>query len=135
MAYEIIKHTADLRIRVTAGTAEELFKEAAFAMGDILKKEIPGDAAAVEREITVSSPDRTALLVDFLSEILSLSHINKEAYKETAIEELSDFSVKARVKGRKVNYFDEDIKAATYHEADVRQNKAGQWETILVFDI
>jgi SHS2 domain-containing protein len=41
----------------------------------------------------------------------------------------------ATIKGNRVSYFDEDIKAVTYHEAAVKQNNEGQLETVIIFDI
>lgn len=138
MTYKILKHTADLRMQIKAFTLEGLFRDAFSGMMDILKKGIPPERKPVQRKISVVSPDRTALLVDFLNEVLYLSQTRKEIYTEINITEFSEeheARLLAEIKGVKINEFDEDIKAATYHEADVKQNEKGEWETLLVFDI
>lgn len=134
MPYEILSHTADLRIKLTADSLENLFKEALRAMAEILGKN-PKSKTPVARKISVISQDKTALLVDFLNEILALSQINKEVYTKIDFPKFSETNLEAVLEGQKIKKFDEDIKAATHHEADIRQNKDGRWETILVFDI
>lgn len=134
MPYEILSHTADLRIRVKADSLKDLFGEALRAVGEILSKNKKNEIPVI-RKIFATSQDKTALLVDFLNEILALSQINKEVYVKVNFSELSENSLEAEIEGMKVDGFDEDIKATTYHEANIKQNKIGQWETILVFDI
>lgn len=134
MPYEILSHTADLRIKLTADSLENLFKEAVRALAEILGKKAKNKTPVI-RKISVASSDRTALLIDFLNEILALSQINKEVYLKINFSEFSENNLEAVLEGQKVEKFDEDIKAATHHEADIRQNKDGRWETILIFDI
>jgi len=43
--------------------------------------------------------------------------------------------VRAELARRPVDGFGEDVKAVTYHEAEIRRNAAGGFETRLVFDI
>jgi len=43
--------------------------------------------------------------------------------------------VRAELRGQPVGAFGEDVKAVTYHEAEIRLNAAGGFETRLVFDI
>lgn len=138
MPYEIIEHTADIKIRVWGDSLENLFSEALIAMMKIVKitTKLPIDNLVVmEREIRIEAPDVTALLVDFLSEALALSQTNKEVYTEVKFNRFSETELEALPRGVKVDDFSEDIKAVTYHEAEVKQNEKGEWETILVFDI
>jgi len=41
----------------------------------------------------------------------------------------------ARLFGAHVRKFDEDIKAVTYHEANITHSPTGEFETMIVFDI
>ncbi|MBU0668107.1 archease [Patescibacteria group bacterium] len=137
--YKVIGHTADLRLKVEGDSLRELFTAALEGMASILKKGVSagGEAGVGESaeliEIEASGP--TLLLIDFLSEVLTRSQIEKKVFMKVEFDELTDTSAKARVYGAGVTDFDEDIKAATYHEADVRKNKAGKYETVIVFDI
>ena len=137
-AFQILPHTADIRLSVTGGTQEELFSSALKGMSYIQKKDFckQQDELLFAREkIQAKASDKTGLLIDFLSEVLTLSHINKVVYCEVSFHKLSDTELTATVKGNKVNYFDEDIKAVTYHEAEIKQNKKNQLETVIIFDI
>lgn len=135
MPYEVLKHTADVRLKVEGETLERLFSDALKGMMEILKTDILAGRPGTKRQISVSAPDKTALLVDFLNEVLSLSQINKEAYSVITFDEFSETSLGGNLEGVGVDEFDEDIKAVTYHEAEIKKNPAGNWETILIFDI
>lgn len=74
-------------------------------------------------------------MVDFLSEVLSLVEINKEVYTKVNFKKFSQNYLETELEGISVDSFDEDIKAVTYHEADVKRDKDGLWKTNLVFDI
>jgi SHS2 domain-containing protein len=135
MPYEILKHTADLRMRVCADTLESLFLDAVKGMMSIMKKDLESEARNPKRNLSISAGDKTALLVDFLNEILALAQTNKEVYPTVILKKLSETEIEAELTSVPVDGFDEDIKAVTYHEAEIRKNSAGNWETILVFDI
>lgn len=139
MPYTILEHIADVRMRVTGETQEELFRVAMLGMMSIIKGEMNEDekrkGKAVSRTIALRALDKTALLVDFLNDVLLRSHTNKEIYTNVIFTELGEISLEATLEGVEAQGFDEDIKAVTYHEADIRKNEAGHLETILVFDI
>ena len=137
MPYEIIEHTADLKIKVWGDSLENLFSEAALATMRMVKdiSKITIVNSLIQRKVKVEAPDKTALLVDFLSEVLALSQTNKEVYTEVKFNKFSETELEALLRGIKVDEFDEDIKAVTYHEAEVKQNEKGEWETFLVLDI
>lgn len=135
-AYEILEHPAELRIRVFGETIEDLFKNAVDAVADILvksKKENEKWEREKKEKIEIKSIDINSLLVDFLSEILAKSQINKCIYYVSSLK-LQDLSLEAEVIGYPVERFDEDIKAVTYEDLNIEQ-KNGTWTTCLVFDI
>jgi SHS2 domain-containing protein len=134
MSYEIIEHTADLRLKVCGRSLPELFSEAVSGMMSILAQGVKR-GPNITREVKVESANLTALLVDFLNEILTLCETNKEVYTEVVFGEFTETMLQAKLCGRSVRGFSEDIKAATYHEAKVSRNNKGEWETTLVFDI
>ena len=137
-SYKILPHTADTRISVTGDTAKQLFRSALEGLAHIQKKNFckQQNGLFFRRDvIQIKSPDITGLLIDFLSEVLTLSQINKIVYCEVTFYKFWETELKASVKGNKVNYFDEDVKAVTYHEAEVRRNRDNQFETVIIFDI
>jgi SHS2 domain-containing protein len=136
MPYEILKHTADIRLRVWGKTQKELFEEAAAALLKLMRPvKDKRPAAPVKRRLTLEAANLTELLVDFLSRILTLAQTAKETYIKVAVWELGDTKVAAELDAVKVKEFGEDIKAVTYHEAEVKQKESGEWETLLVLDI
>ena len=130
--WEVDHHTADVRLRGTAPTLEELFAGAVPALTAVMHP--VGASAAVEVEIELDAADTTALLVDFLNEVLTLMHIEHAAFAGTRFASLTETALRATISGRRVEGFDEDVKSVTYHEAHVRHER-GEWLVTLVLDI
>ena len=131
--FELIHHTADVRVRVTAPSIDELFRDAVRGMYAVMRGVAGG--TSIEREIVVEdSADRTALLVDFLNEVLGRAHIGRERFDEMTFTRLDETSLTAKLTGTAPAEFEEEVKAVTYHEAEVRF-AGGEWETMLVFDL
>ena len=141
MKYRILSHTADLRLEVYGKTLEELFINAAEALARILYEQsestefsaLPKARQLLSEKIEIQSVNMNTLLVDFLNEILARSHINKAVYKVESLK-LKGNAVEAKSMGKKVEQFDEDVKAVTYHEVDIKEEK-GMWHTTLILDI
>lgn len=143
--FELIPHTADIKLRVYGKTMKDLFRHALIGMfqsigpqvlgcpmvdGRVACKELP-----YSHEIIIDSIDAVALLVDFLSETLYLSDVNNEAYFDAIIHELSNTHIKATVRGAKITGFEVvEIKAVTYHDLSIKQID-GEWVADIVFDI
>ncbi len=70
-----------------------------------------------------------------MSEVLTYTYEEKAIFSKVEFIKLEDKELSGIVYGENVQGFDEDIKAVTYHEAEVKKNKKGNWETIIVFDI
>lgn len=138
MPYLFYPHTADVRLKVTGDTWVDVFRLALEAMAELMKENFcrtNRDDFIREVRLELKSIDGTSLLVDFLSEVLTLSHISKTIYCEVIFETLTETEIKASIRGKSTNQFDRDLKAVTYHEAELKINEKGQWESILVFDI
>lgn len=143
--FEQLPHTADIQIRVYGKSAKELFRHAVIGMFQVVGPKAPGcrienervvcDDLPISREIETQSIDQSALLIDFLSDALSLSDIHKEAYLDATIHELSDTDVRATVHGVKVTGYEVvELKAVTYHGCEIK--KVGDiWQADIVFDI
>jgi len=143
--FEMLPHTADIKIRVYGKTLEEFFCNAVMGMFQAIGPKISGCKTENERvicenlperrHVQVESPDVEALLVDFLSEALYLSDINDEAYLWATMNSISETAVDAVLHGIKVEGFEVvEIKAVTYHEMKV-EKIGGVWQTSIVFDI
>jgi SHS2 domain-containing protein len=135
--FSILEHTADTRLFVEGSDLNQLFLAAAEGMNSILKEPVnPENCVLVLKQtIKIEAPDSTALLVDFLSTILTISQTKNGIFSHVGFKELTNIKLDATVEGFFVEKFDEDIKAVTYHEAEIRKSKNGNFETIIVFDI
>ncbi|MBZ9572660.1 archease [Patescibacteria group bacterium] len=133
--FKILEHRADLKLQIFGKTKEELFKNAVLSMAEVMKAETQKPEKKAKREIKIKSTDLPALLVDFLSEILYLTQVNKEVYNNVKFKKFSDTELEGELTGQKVERFGEDIKAVTYHSLDIHQKEDGTWEATVLFDI
>ena len=142
--FELLPHTADLKLRVYGETLAELFTNAIVGMFQSIGPHAQGcvvrderlicDYLSVNRTVDVSAQSVDLLLVEFLSEALYLSDVYNEAYLDTDVEYISQTQVKALLKGVPIEGFDQEIKAVTYHELLVKQTN-GLWVADVLFDI
>jgi len=113
----------------------DLFEVALLGAMEILEPKVSTSQEETTRYIEIDSTDPTALLVDFLNEALFNTQKYGEFYTGAEFEDISYSHLKAKLKGEKADFFHEDIKAATYHEAHIKKNEKGNLETVVVFDI
>lgn len=78
MPFEELPHQADVRVRVRAEDCNALFAEAARAMFSIMY--VACDEGEIERRISVTSDDIQSLLIDFLSELLFVSEVDRVVF-------------------------------------------------------
>jgi len=135
--YREIDHTADKGFKVEAEDLHDLFETSVQGLAYMCREDLAENAETASESyiIDVESEDITGLLVDFLSEILTMSHIHRVVFLKADINELNEKNIRAEIYGKKVDHFDEDIKAVTYHQADIRKNDQGNYETTVVFDV
>jgi len=132
-----IDHTADVGYRLFAPTLAELFVVAGRALFDAIT-ELDSIQPQYARKIAVGAEDVEALLVAWLSELNFFCITEFELYNEFAIEVISATTVRATVRGEKIDparhVIQTEIKAVTYHELFVREVKDG-WEAQVIFDV
>ncbi len=133
--FELLSHTADVRIHATGSTHEELFRAALEGLCEVTIPAHGSGEITFRKEIAIDSPDLTALLIDFLSDALSIMHSNKVLLPEVEFKAMDEVYLRAELRGFRVDEFDEDVKAVTYHEANIVENPEGVFETIIVLDI
>lgn len=135
-SYQVLTHTADIRLKLVGSSLGDLFAAGVEGLALILK---PGTCHKVQYNekltISLSASDATKLLIDFLSEVLTLSYTQKALFCRTTFLQLTETKLSATLEGVSVEGFAEDVKAVTYHEADVVKNEKGDYETVVVLDI
>ena len=133
--FSFMPHTADVRLIAKGSSYEELFQASLEGMASLLSHKQRLTSTSECTHITISAPDISLLLIDFLSRVLTISLVEQVLFTRITFDEISDTSLCATIHGNKVERFDEDIKAVTYHEAYVAKDKDGTYVVTIVFDI
>lgn len=122
--FKILPHIADLRIKSWGKDQKELFLNSLLGMSLVLKPNILKikPQKEIKKKIDIFSPDSTALLIDFLSEVLAQNQIEKVVFYKAKFSKLTDKGLEGEISGIKVDSFDEDIKAVTYYKAEIKKN-------------
>lgn len=132
--YEFLEHPADLKIKSFGKDLPELFINSVLGMMEFLYGKCIGTARHAPTEhIEITSDNIESLLIDWLAEILYLSDSNKRAYLNYKIIEFNNTKIIADIGSQKAVAKD-DIKAVTYHELSIIQQKDG-WVATVVYDI
>jgi SHS2 domain-containing protein len=84
MAFSELEHTADVLMRVTAHTPEELFAESARAMMAVMYG--GGEDQGVRRSVSLQADTRDELLHDFLSELLFISEVERVVFSDVEVK-------------------------------------------------
>ncbi len=136
--YELIEHTADIGIRVKGNDLADLFKNVSLAMFDIIAEKVKDCADFKIKEFHMqqeaANPDE--LLINWLNELLSLSAAKQAIFYEFNFHKINEHNLQAVAfacdnKAYKVNV---EIKAAIYHELEVKKSGSG-WLAKVIFDV
>lgn len=132
--FEMLEHTADIRIRAFGSTLEMLFSNAACGMSAyIFGEEIFSLPVLGHTAFQIVSHDRESLLVDWLSEILLLELSQSKAFTKFDINFPAQGELLAKAYYVSLAPL-EDIKAVTYHNLKIELIN-GLWQATVTFDI
>ena len=137
MKIRYLPHTADIRMKIEGLSLKQLFTAGVIGMGNILREDFCNAQNLFDYyfKIEITAPDQTCLLIDFLAEVLSLSYVEKCIFCKVVFSELTPNKAIAEIYGTKVLGFDEEIKAVSFQEAEIKRMENGHWQTVIVFDI
>jgi SHS2 domain-containing protein len=109
--YRWVDHTAELELHVDAPTAEDVVREAARALAELLGE---GGQPAGTRSVAVEAGDRATLLAAFLEELVYLAESERLVARCVGAVELGERRLEAHVH---VDHGDPPhlVKAVTYH--------------------
>lgn len=135
--YETFEHTADVGIEARGDSLEELFASAAAGMLSLLI-DPAGVRESERRRVRVEAGDLEGLLVDWLNELLVLLNADGFVPAAVIVTEVSEpGALVAEVAGEPVDparhQFRMDVKAATYHQVQVRRN--AEWRARVILDV
>ncbi|HYL22731.1 MAG TPA: archease [Gemmatimonadales bacterium] len=131
---ELLEHTAEVRLRVRAPSFGELAAEAGRAVARLELGREPPPAEAASRDLEIRAPDREALLVDWLNELVFLAETERWVATEFEVLAPADTVLRLRAWGVHVDEAPARIKAATFHGLKVAAVPGGL-EAEVVFDV
>ena len=118
--HELVDHTSEVTLRIHAPTFEGVLEEAARAFLGLAPARIRGEPTVDEREFRLDAPDRAALLVDWLNELVYLGEAERWLPREVRAEALGPGGVRIHAAGLALSEPFVLVKAATLHGAVVR---------------
>lgn len=127
-----ISHTADFELEVWAPDLGSLLEQAARGMYYLTGLEL-NSRPRLSRQIEISFLEPETLLIDFLTELIYLAESENLAFDEFDIQ-FNDDQLIALVSGAKIDSLSKEIKAATYHNLEIRDTGEGLVANI-VFDV
>jgi SHS2 domain-containing protein len=131
---ELLAHTAEVMLRLRATTLADLLAEAGRALGRLELGEPVPPAAGEPRLIEVQSPDREALLVDWLNELVYLAETERWVPVEFEMVTANDTTARAWARGVVTDEAPARVKAATFHGLKVVAGPQG-FEADVVLDV
>jgi SHS2 domain-containing protein len=135
--YELIEHTADVGVRVYGETLTQLFAHAGEAMTAVLLHNPQAVEPREQKVVEATATDRGDLLVAWLNELIYLVDTAYFIGSVFDVVELTEFHLRADVTGEAFDsarhHFGVGIKAATYHDLEVKPADGG-WVAQVVFD-
>ena len=135
--YEEIPHTADIAIRAYGKDLKELFGNAAYGMFDIIA-DLEGIKNSLTIEINLKAPSKEELLVSWLDELLYNFYTKGIIFSEFDIASINEKELTAKSHGRHVgenrNRLKREIKAATFHDLEIKESSEGL-SVDIVFDV
>jgi SHS2 domain-containing protein len=135
--FEILDHTADIGIIVYGEDLKSLFENAGEAFFHLIT-DLKKVRLRTERKIEIGGESLERLMVDWLNELLYLHDVENLLFKRFQVETVGEEGLKASVRGE---FFQEGahviktgVKAVTYHQLEVRQEKEG-WRARIILDL
>jgi len=135
--YELLEHTADIRVRMTGKDLKGLFKNSALAMFDIIAQRKLSKTDKQEKIIIEQKADNLdELFINWLNELLSLSSAKELIFSEFQIKKLDENNLEAVAMGENEKKYkvNTEIKAATYHGLKLEKIRSG-WQAEVIFDV
>ena len=135
-AFELLEHTADVGIRATGDSPEEVFAAAAEGLASILGAWFPGEGE--EHPIEVHADDQAGLLVSWLDELLYLHESRDAVFGGFDVRRVEDSELEAGVRLAPRGNRDLEgvgVKAATYHRVRLEREPNRGWVADVYVDV
>ena len=138
--YEYLEHTADIKFIAHGKSPDEMLSNAALALFNSMI-----DTATVQAKETwkveLSGPDLETLAYNWLSELVFLFETEFAVFSTFDVNlhqtNDSDWRLQASIGGERIDHsrhaFDNEVKAVTLHEFEVKKNEF--WRIQVVLDV
>ena len=134
--YKLINHTGDIGIFVEGRNLKDLFSTAASGMSSQIIK-TSKIRKRLKKKIVLDGENIEDLLVRWLNELLYLSE-KGYFFKDFKIEKIQEKILSASIWGEKIDStrlsLYQEIKAATYHQLEIKKNN-DKWQATIIFDV
>jgi SHS2 domain-containing protein len=135
--FEFIDHTADIGILAYGADMKQVFANAARGLFSIITN-LDNVTSTKKLDIRVTVPDREALLINWLNELIYLFEVKEMLFNSFEITAITDTELRARAYGEKIKLAKHElktqVKAATYHMLKIEQNEDG-YRAQVIFDV
>jgi SHS2 domain-containing protein len=135
--FEIIDHMADIGISAYGNDMKQVFANSARGLYSLIT-ELDTVKEKNRHNIMLTAPDREALLVNWLNELIYLFEVKEMLFNRFDIITLTDTDLNATGYGEKINLkkhtLKMQVKAATYHMLKVEHHESG-WRAQVIFDV
>ena len=135
--FEVIAHTADIGIMAYGTDLKKAFANAARGLFSLIT-ELDTVAVKEHRNVQVTAPDREALLVNWLNELIYLFEAKEMLFYRFDITSLTDTELRATGYGEKIDLARHtlkiQVKATTYHMLKIEQT-GSNWKAQVIFDV
>jgi SHS2 domain-containing protein len=132
--FDVIDHTADVGIVAYGRDLREAFANAAHGMFSLIAEATEGNED-FRRQVDLHAPDREALLVDWLNELIFIFEVDHAILSSFEIHDVSENRLLARVGGHRIDptrdQLRAEVKAATYHSLRIEENNGFTIRVIL----
>ena len=130
--FEWVDHTAEVELRIEAGSEDEVYGEAARALTELLGE--PAHEATIETvPVELEAPDRAALLAAWVEELVFLAETRGLLPRRLAAIEAGAERLRATLEAR-AGTPRHLVKAVTYHGLRFERT-GGRWVAALVLDV
>lgn len=134
--FEEIDHSGDVGVEAQGATLAEVVENVTSGLFSLMTR--APVRPAVVRAIQVRAASVEALLVEWLSEVITLAATHGEVYGEVVVTRATEHAVSGEVRGEPVDPVRHDlrfdVKAATYHALLVERVRGG-YRARVIFDL
>lgn len=128
--HRFVEHTSEVELKLEAGTLNDLLRQAARALGELMEKQGLARGDESERTIELESIDAAALLVDWLNELIYLAETDKLIPIDSVVaiaecDTVPAYKLAANLRYASVDEAPSQVKAATRHGLFVKETNSG----------